>query len=124
MADGLVHLDGADLSTRDLAVHASGTVKLVQELSIKADIRMDKDLSLRLGEKVPELAYLKDEGDRIYLPMTVTGPLLKPAFMPDVEYLTKKLIVAAGGEELQKVLGGSPAAAEAVGAIFALFKKK
>jgi hypothetical protein len=49
---------------------------------------------------------------------------MKPIVTPDMDYLTKKLVLAVGGEELQKALGGSPAAAEAVGAIFDLFRKK
>jgi uncharacterized protein involved in outer membrane biogenesis len=124
IVNGVLQLDAADITTRDLSVHATGTVKLVESLSIKADIRMDKDLSARLESRVKELVYLNDSDGKIYLPMTLTGPVVKPVFIPDVEYLTKKLVMAAGGEKLQKALGGSPAAAEAVGAIFDLFKKK
>jgi uncharacterized protein involved in outer membrane biogenesis len=124
LVNGLMTFDTADIITRDLAVHATGTVRLVQDLSIKADIRIEKQLSARLVEKVKELAYLEDEEGRIYLPMTLSGLVLKPVMTPDIDYLTQKLILAAGGEQLQKVLGGSPAAAEAVGAIFDLFRKK
>ena len=124
IVNGLLQLDTADITTRDLGVQAKGTIKLVQDVSIKADVRMEKNLSQRLEERVKELGYLNDDEGRIYLPMRVTGSVMKPVCMPDVEYLTKKLVVAAGGEQLQKALGGSPAAAEAVGAIFDLFKKK
>ncbi len=124
ITNGLMQLDTADIATRDLSVHATGTIKLVENLSIKADVRIEKDLSQRFQQKVKELAYLNDEDGKIYLPMKLTGSVMKPAFMPDTKYLTKKLVVAAGGQELQKALGGSPAAAEAVDAIFDLFRKK
>ena len=124
VVNGLMTFDTADITTRDLAVHASGTLRLMQDLSMKADIRMEKQLSGRLSGKVKKLSYLKDEEGRIYLPMSLSGPVMKPVVMPDLDYLTQKLVLAAGGEQLQKALGGSPAAAEAVGAIFDLFKKK
>jgi uncharacterized protein involved in outer membrane biogenesis len=124
IVNGLMELDLVDITTRDLGIQAKGTVKLLESLSIRADIRVEKELSLRLSDKAKELAYLNDQDGRIYLPMRLTGSVMKPVFMPDLEYLTQKLIVAAGGEGLQKALGGSPAAAEAVGAIFDLFRKK
>jgi uncharacterized protein involved in outer membrane biogenesis len=121
---GLMQLDAADIMTRDFSVHATGTVRLIEDLSIKAEIRMEKELSRRLNERVKELSYLQDDQGKIYLPMKLTGRVVKPVLMPDIEYLTKKLVIAAGGDQLQKALGGSPAAAEAVSAIFDLFKKK
>ena len=124
IVNGLMQVDMADMTTRDLSVHATGTVKLVQDVSIKADIHLAPSLSERLAERVKELSYLKDEDGRIYLPMTLTGPVMKPVFMPELKYLTNKLVVAVGGDQLQKALGGSPAAAEAVGAIFDLSRKK
>jgi hypothetical protein len=124
IVNGLMQLDAVDIITRDLAVQAKGTIKLVESVSVKADVRMDKDISMRLAQKVKELAYLQDGDGKIYLPVKITGSLMKPVVMPDAEYLTKKLLAAAGGEQLQKALGGNAAAAEAVGAIFDLFKKK
>ena len=121
---GLMQLDAADIMTRDFSVHATGTVRLIEDLSIKVEIRMEKELSRRLNERVKELSYLQDDQGEIYLPMKLTGRVVKPVLMPDIEYLTKKLVIAAGGDQLQKALGGSPAAAEAASAIFDLFKKK
>jgi hypothetical protein len=123
MSGGVVQLDAVDLATRDLLAHAQGTVDLKADMDVKADIRMAQDLSERLANSVKELSVLKDEQGRIYIPLGINGPIAKPKVMPDVEYLTKKLIAASGGEALQKVLG-TPEVSEAVDAIFGMFKKK
>ncbi len=123
LVNGVIQLDAADMVTRDILAHAQGVIDLKGSMEVKADIRMEQALSERLSASVKELSVLKDEQGRLYIPVGVSGPTLKPQVMPDVEYLTKKLITAKGAEALQGVLGTTEAA-QAVDAIFGLFKKK
>ncbi|MFH0753504.1 MAG: AsmA family protein [Candidatus Omnitrophota bacterium] len=123
LVNGVIQLDAADLTTRDLLAHAKGVVDLKNTLDLKVDIRMAEALSARLVRSVKELSALKDDKGQIYIPVGVTGDIGKPTVMPDVSYLTQKLVSSIGGEALQNVLG-TPEAAEAVEAIFGFFKKK
>jgi len=66
---------------------------------------------------------LRDEQSRIYMPLSISGTLLKPRFIPDVDYLTRKIIASQGSEQLKQVLG-TPEASQAVNAVLDLFKKK
>ena len=123
IADGIVHISAADVATPDLQAHVLGTINLAGPLDLKADIRIVKEVSDRLTEKSGELAGLKDEQGRIYLPVNVSGTLLKVKIIPDMKYLAQKMIAAQGSEKLQEVLG-TPEAAQAVNAVFDLFKSK
>lgn len=120
---GIFQLDAADATNQDFAVHALGAVDLVSGLDIKVDLRLTPELSERLILRAKALAGLKDEDGRIYFPLDVRGALGQPRVAADLEYLAKKMIVAQGGDQLQQILG-TPDAAQAVDAIFDLFKKK
>ncbi len=123
LVSGGFQIDAADATTQDIAVHAQGALDFASGFDIKVDLRLTPDLSVRLAQRVKALAGLKDEEGRIYIPLSINGPLAKPKVMPDVEYLAKKMLVAQGGEQLQQILG-TPEASQAVNAIFDLFKKK
>ncbi len=123
IADGIVHISTADVATPDLQAQVQGTINLAGPLDLKADIRIVKEVSDRLTERSGELAGLKDEQGRIYLPVKVSGTLLKVKIMPDMQYLAQKMIAGQGSEKLQEVLG-TPEAAQAVNAVFDLFKSK
>ena len=123
MAAGVIQVAAADLATRDLIVHGQGTLNMSGPLDFKGEIRMAKAVSDVLVAKAGDLSALRDEQSRIYMPLSVSGTLLKPRFIPDVDYLTRKIIASQGSEQLKQVLG-TPEASQAVNAVLDLFKKK
>ncbi len=123
MAAGVIQVAAADIATRDLTVHGQGTVNMSGPLDFKGEIRMAKAVSDVLVAKAGDLSALRDEQSRIYMPLSISGTLLKPRFIPDVDYLTRKIIASQGSEQLKQVLG-TPEASQAVNAVLDLFKKK
>ena len=114
----------AEMSTRDLAVSCDGVVRLAGDLGISAKLFIAPKLSQVLVNKVPDLGGLMKEDGRVYIPFSVSGPMIKPKVMPDLDYLTRKLLLGRGKQELEKVLG-DPAVGKAVGELFnTIFKGK
>jgi hypothetical protein len=101
-------IEKAELITRDLSATARGTVKIPDALDIKIDVSIQKALADVLVKKVSDLSALRDDQGALYIPVTASGPLLKPKVSPDVDYLSKKLLVNRGKEELIKVLDKNP----------------
>ncbi|MEI8012497.1 MAG: AsmA family protein [Candidatus Omnitrophota bacterium] len=123
VADGDILVSNANMMTPDLEVQGQGKVKLSGPVEFKVDVHLAKTVSDRLVEKANDLAGLKDEQGRIYLPINISGTLLKVKVQPDMQYLAKKMIASQGGDALQQVFG-TPKAADAVNAVLDLFKKK
>ncbi|MBF0620142.1 MAG: DUF748 domain-containing protein, partial [Candidatus Omnitrophica bacterium] len=120
-------LDKATLVTRDFSANVTGMIDLPDELDLKAAVYIQPKLAAVLTAKVPDLAALKDDDARVYLPMTITGAMTRPGVQPDMKYLSKKLIMSRGKNEIQKVLGNGPeaqAVGQAVDALFGILQKK
>jgi uncharacterized protein involved in outer membrane biogenesis len=115
---GVVNLEKAELVTRDVSALASGTVHLTGDVDIKVDLFIEKALAEALVKKVKDLAGLETEDNRLYIPLFVKGPLMKPQVQPDTAYLSKKLLLERGKDELQKVLEKNPQVQGVLNAIF------
>lgn len=118
----IVTVRKAEMSTRDLAVSASGTLKLPAELDMAVKLFIAPKLSLVLVNKVPDLGGLSKDDGRIYVPLALRGSMMKPNVLVDMDYLTKKLLLNRGRQELEKALG-DPAVGRAVGDLLNSFFK-
>lgn len=115
---GVVTLEKAELVTRDVTVSATGTANLLGDADIKADLYIEKALAQALISKVKDLVGISTDDGRLYIPFSVQGPLMKPKVQPDVAYLSKKLLMERGKDQLQKVLEKNPQAQGLLNAIF------
>jgi hypothetical protein len=115
---GVVTLEKADLVTRDVTISATGTANLLGDVDIKADLYIEKALAQALISKVKDLGGISTDDGRLYIPLFVQGPLMKPKVQPDVAYLSKKLLMERGKDQLQKVLEKNPQAQGLLNAIF------
>jgi hypothetical protein len=104
--------------SRDLSFELRGMVALPEKADLKADLYIHPKVAAALIARVPDLESLRDEQANIYLPVNITGALAKPLVMPDIEYLSKKLLVGRGAQQLKKVLGDIP---EVQGVLNSLF---
>jgi hypothetical protein len=111
-------IDKAELVTRDIVIQAKGTAKIVDTLDLKVDFFVMPTLADSLVRSVSDLAALFQDDGRMYIPVTVSGPFMKPQVSPDTAYLTKKLLVNRGQKELQKVIGDNPEVSGVLNAIF------
>jgi hypothetical protein len=107
----------AEATTRDFMVSAVGSVLLPGTLDLKASFMVAPALSGALTGKLPESAGLKDDQGRVSVPFMVQGTFLAPDVRPDMNYLTRKLIVGRGKQELEKVIR-DPAVGAAVNTLF------
>lgn len=114
-AEVLAHMNGmtanvdrAEIVTRDVGVSAKGTVQVPEALNLVIDIHFQKEITSALVHKVSDLAALQDDQGKLYIPLKLKGPMLKPKAEPDVEYLSKKLLLNRGKEALEKVIDKNP----------------
>ncbi|MEI6438229.1 MAG: AsmA family protein [Candidatus Omnitrophota bacterium] len=127
---GSVTVQKMELDARDLSVSAQGGFGFQLQsmapgdLDLKAAFFIAPKLTDVLVGKVPEFSGLKQEDGRVYIPFTLSGPMLKPKVLPDLDYLAKRLLIGQGGREIQRVLK-DPAVGKAVGELFnSIFKGK
>ncbi len=119
-----IALEKAELFTHEVMASANGTVSLAGELNLSSAVFISSDVSKIIVEKISDIGSLKKEDGRIYIPFFISGMMLSPKVKPDMDYLTKHLLVHRGKQELQKVLK-DPAVSDAVGDLFnTIFKSK
>ncbi|OGX24940.1 MAG: hypothetical protein A2787_03150 [Omnitrophica WOR_2 bacterium RIFCSPHIGHO2_01_FULL_48_9] len=99
------HLTRADIQAEGFGIAASGTCDFNQNLHLESAFAMAKDLSMEMGTAVSELELLFDNEGQIYIPFTTyDGPAAQVKMFPDPAYLTKRIVVNRGKEELQKLI--------------------
>ncbi len=108
----------ANMTSRDLAVSARGVVTMLDSVNMNADVVMSKELSAVLTRKASDLTALSNDEGKIYIPIMISGPILKPQIQPDIEYLSKKLLMGRGKKELLSVIEKNP---EVQGVLNSLF---
>jgi len=118
MAGMTATIERAELTTRDVVVSAKGTAQVPETLNLTVDLYIQKTLADALVRKVFDLEGLRVDQGRLYFPMTVSGPMMKPQAQPDVQYLSKKILVNRGKQEIGKILEKNPQAQGVFNALF------
>ncbi len=108
----------ANMISRDLAVSAHGVVTMLDSINMNADVMMSKELSAVLTRKASDLTALLNDENKIYIPIIISGPVVRPQIQPDIEYLSKKLLMGRGKKELLSVIEKNP---EVQGVLNSLF---
>jgi uncharacterized protein involved in outer membrane biogenesis len=85
-------------------IEASGSLSLDQSYALTGSFIIPADLTEIFLKSVPELKYIIDQENQIRFPVTVRGKTTDFKVVPDFEYLTKRVAVNKGKEELKKVL--------------------
>ncbi len=83
---------------------ANGTVDLDQSYSLDGSFFIARDLSASMASVVPELQYLFDDQQRIFIPLKISGKSSQFKIFLDMEYLGKRILMNKGKSELEKVL--------------------
>ena len=102
--NGSLYIEDAKVETNVFLLSGKGTIGFNQEIDMQSTIAIPQDLSKAMVASAEGLQYLLDENNEIVIPLTVTGRIPSLAFLPDLEYLGKKIIMNRGKEELEKVL--------------------
>ncbi|MFA5087827.1 MAG: AsmA family protein [Candidatus Omnitrophota bacterium] len=92
---------GADM----FSVQAKGKMDLANNISLQAALVIPQDLSVSMIQSVPELKTLADEAGQIYIPFSAyEGKVNQLRLLPDLEYLSKKVLMDQGRQRLQDIL--------------------
>ena len=97
-------IDNAQAETDTFALLGQGTMGFNQVLDLKSTVSIPQDLSASMTASAKGLEYLLSDDGKIVIPVFVSGRIPALAFLPDLEYLGKRIIANRGKEELQKVL--------------------
>lgn len=119
--DKTLVVDDAQLESNIFSLTARGTVGF--DLTTKIDVRtyLAADLSKELTSFVKPLRGLLDDQGRLYIPGRITGHGTAIGYQPDVDYISKKVIVEEGAQQinkqLEKVLNKNPVVKDILNAV-------
>jgi len=104
----VINLQNADLESKLFTITAQGTVDF--DLNTKIDVKtyLAQDLSAAMTQKAKPLQTLLDDQNRVYLPGTVSGKAPSIGYHLQTDYVTKKVAVFEGSQQLQKVFSKNP----------------
>ena len=107
-----INVEDAQLESTLFAIAAQGNIDFDLKINMDVKTYLSAELSTALTQRAKPLQSLYDEQNRIYLPGTVSGQAPNSiGYHPQVDYITKKVTVFEGSQQLQKVLGKNPAVA-------------
>ena len=102
LANGVLETSDVSMASNDVELSAAGTVRLS---SMSADLAGRAQLSAALSQQAgTDLYRYTQEGGRVTLPVTVTGPIRDLAVGVDVGDVAKRAIRNKAAEEAQKLL--------------------
>lgn len=106
LQSGTISVSRLDLITEAFALSGRGSYDTHREmLDLRGTVYVPADMAGRIIDSVEELATLLDEDGRLKIPLRrYEGKLNELTFMPDLEYLGKKIFVGKGKQELRKIL--------------------
>ena len=94
-----ISFENVRLGTDTFQLGGSGRFGLKGTLQFPAQIQVEPQLSAALIRSVKELKFLADEQGRLTFPILLQGDLPQVSVLPDLNYLTQRL-VSSKGEEL------------------------
>ena len=100
-----VSVTEAVLESDGFSIIGDGELGFNQMAVLNVSVYIAADLANSMIAAVPELGYLKEEDQRIKIPLQrFEGDIKNIRVFPDLEYLGKKIIRNKGKEEIQKLL--------------------
>jgi len=102
--DGVYTVDNMEVESDVFSMTGQGELTVDYNLDLKASVFIPRDLSESMAVSAEGLKYLLDESGRIFIPITIQGKIPDLTFLPDLEYLGKKIIMNQGVQQLEKVI--------------------
>ncbi len=102
-AGGLVIEEGR-VTAEAFMLTATGQLDDNLDLDLNARLLIPSDLSAAMTAAVEELEYVLDQEGQIAIPLQYRGPVRRLRPLPDLNYLSKRILVNRGAEELDKLL--------------------
>jgi len=101
--DGVARVQKGTITADSFTLQAGGSADFKGNLDLKGSLNIPADLSQSMVRAVEELQYILEDDGRIMIPFKAyQGPASSFRLMPDLSYLTKRMLVNRGGAELEK----------------------
>ena len=104
IANGRISAPDLKLATSDFALDGNGWISLAKEMNIASNLAFSKKIASDLVAEVPAAKYLLSPDGRIEVPLTLSGPLMKPVVRVDTAAMTAKFqkgMVSQGQQQVQ-----------------------
>jgi hypothetical protein len=106
---GAMQFADVRVSTDTFHLAGAGRVGFDGTVSIRATLRIEPVLSAAIIESVTELQALANRSGELELPLTIQGQMPKVAVLPDMNYVTSRVLVAKATDLLGELLRGRDA---------------
>ncbi len=105
LGEGRLRSDDLEMKAPDFDLHGRGSLDLEGRLDVRAELVLAAALSAAAERSVNELAYAR-EGDRIVLPLRISGTTASPQVTIDAEAAAKRAARRGAEEAGRKLLRG------------------
>ena len=108
MQNGSIIFEHLFMATDLVALDLSGQIGLDKNVRTHGAVRMQNQLSGTMAQLVPQLQYLANAQGETEVPLQINGVFPHLAVLPDMDYLTGRLLASTAEELLNsQVLGGN-----------------
>lgn len=87
---GIIHVQRLLMDSHDFQATGGGTIGFDQQLNLVVNLNLSQDLSQKIAHSSPA-AKLAMKGDRLSLPLTITGTIQAPSYGLDTKSLTGRI---------------------------------
>jgi AsmA protein len=87
---GIIHVQRLFMDSHDFQATGGGTIGFDQQLNLVVNLNLSQDLSQKIAHASPA-AKLAMKGDRLSLPLTITGTTQAPSYGLDMKSLTGRI---------------------------------
>jgi uncharacterized protein involved in outer membrane biogenesis len=108
IGESKVMIDTAQLEVQGCRLSAHGDAGFDQTIAMTTEMVFLKELAGALIASTKQLAALADESGEIHFPVNIKGKIPALSIMPDMNYISKTLLVNEGSKQLEKVIEKNP----------------
>ncbi len=101
---GVLRLDHLQVATDTLQLHGEGTVGLDGTIQIRSILQIEPALSAAIVRSMKELQPLMNANSELEIPAMIQGQAPHVTVLPDVHYVTSKVVVTTAVSVLQRLL--------------------
>lgn len=104
ISSGVMQLRPLSVEADGFVFSGNGLAAMNRTYSFEGTLAIPKDMSQKMIQGTKELEYLTDDNGNISFPFVVRGQDGQVSFTPDLEYISNRVIRAAGTQEVNKLL--------------------
>lgn len=104
LRDGRLEIEGLEISVAGNKISGAGGLTLLGVLDLSTRVKLSKPLTEDLVRRFKALRYLRGEGRRIEIPMSISGTLPEISIQPDFDWIAKTVGAGALKHVSQKAL--------------------